>query len=888
MRARSVGNWGEAAACAGAEGDGRTAVVLLGWLGAQQRHMRQYATWYNARGIDAIGFVIPFTDIFSVRLGEKAELHVDDLVTELERWLLEGANRGATHGAIHGGLGGGGRRSLLFHTFSNTGWIAYGAALLRLQRKYGKAAVDGIIKGCVVDSAPILEEDPKSWTPRLYWKKTPSSFFRDLNHPLSPPFPPPNLPSQRPHHTPSSLSRPAAPPNPKVSASGFSAAILQKRSVGERFFSGHFAELQCATRMGSLSVTPPDSLFPSFHCHIFPPTPRCGRAVSQRPFCRSAVLQRAWARWSLNHLFDPPTSPPFPTVCGPNPKVWASGFSAAILQKRSAATCMGSLVIDSVVGCSQLKFALLQASTLPARPKFLSPLSLSSAFTSVTVARSDCSSSCESLYPGQGQGSWQVEGQGQGEEQGGLDGGEGLFPSPAPCGCELVWWRADEAERLKTCGSKARGSKASAGAAAAAVAAVAGSLGDRGMREVIGCGAGPGNGCSNGCASRGVSQQDQQQWLLQQQLIAVYRMQAEKQERKLVLGKELRKEQEQGSGLHLQQQQQPRQQRWWQRGGGRGRAGGAASSMVQACGRAVGACGRVAVAVVRVVKVRLDALESVLVTALWLIFQVALRIPYVKGKLGEVTNTLHHHQPNCPQLYFYMNAFSGLQRGPLSCFAQFSCSQAWACEGGEATTMAAADNGGSNELLPRQGNTESESFTVSASLPEPEIVNGPPVVHMPVRKPESLSVGFAVPEEEKQGAAMWQGILDDQFTQLQQLQDESNPEFVGEVIGLFFEDSVKLLDDLTQEVNEDPIDFKKVDAHVHQFKGSSSSIGAQRVKALCIKMRGYCDEGNRAKCLSSLDKIKDEFNLVKDKLELMMSLERKILAKGGKLPSMEY
>ncbi|CAI5514758.1 unnamed protein product [Closterium sp. Naga37s-1] len=448
-RARSVGNWGEAAACAGAEGDRRTAVVLLGWLGAQQRHMRQYATWYNARGIDAIGFVIPFTDIFSVRLGEKAELHVDDLVTELERWLLEGANHGGTHGAIHGGLGGGGRRSLLFHTFSNTGWIAYGAALLRLQRKYGKAAVDGIIKGCVVDSAPILEEDPK---------------------------------------------------------------------------------------------------------------------------------------------------------------VWASGFSAAILQKRT--------------------------------------------FTSVTVSRSDCSSSCESLYPDQGReqggteglGSWQGQGEGQGQGQGGLGGEEGAFSSPAPCGCKLVWWRADEAERLNACGSKARGS------AAAAVVAAAGGGGDRDMREGIGSGAGGGAAGSNGCAFIGVSQQEQQQWLLQQQLIAVYRMQAEKQERKLVLGKELRNEQEQGSGIHLQQQQ-TRQQRWWQRGG-RGRA----SSIVQACGRVVGACGRVAVAVVRVVKVRLDALESVLVTALWLIFQVALRIPYVKGKLGEVTNTLHHHQPNCPQLYFYSEA----------------------------------------------------------------------------------------------------------------------------------------------------------------------------------------------------------------------------------------
>jgi histidine-containing phosphotransfer protein len=42
--------------------------------------------------------------------------------------------------------------------------------------------------------------------------------------------------------------------------------------------------------------------------------------------------------------------------------------------------------------------------------------------------------------------------------------------------------------------------------------------------------------------------------------------------------------------------------------------------------------------------------------------------------------------------------------------------------------------------------------------------------------------------------------LDQQFTQLQQLQDESNPEFVSEVVSLFFEDSARLMEELTESL----------------------------------------------------------------------------------------
>nr|XP_017232886.1 PREDICTED: histidine-containing phosphotransfer protein 1-like isoform X2 [Daucus carota subsp. sativus] len=71
-----------------------------------------------------------------------------------------------------------------------------------------------------------------------------------------------------------------------------------------------------------------------------------------------------------------------------------------------------------------------------------------------------------------------------------------------------------------------------------------------------------------------------------------------------------------------------------------------------------------------------------------------------------------------------------------------------------------------------------------------------------------------------------EGLLDDQFLQIQKLQDERNPDFVNEVVTLFFEDSEKLLHNLAIALDQQHVDYQKVDACVHQFKGSSSSIGA--------------------------------------------------------------
>ncbi|XP_061348475.1 histidine-containing phosphotransfer protein 1-like [Gastrolobium bilobum] len=126
-----------------------------------------------------------------------------------------------------------------------------------------------------------------------------------------------------------------------------------------------------------------------------------------------------------------------------------------------------------------------------------------------------------------------------------------------------------------------------------------------------------------------------------------------------------------------------------------------------------------------------------------------------------------------------------------------------------------------------------------------------------------------------------EGFLDDQFNQLQQLQDESNPDFVVEVVTLFFEDAERLLNELAKALSQGSIDFKRLDALVHQLKGSSSSIGAQRVQNVCIAFRNYCEEKNVDGCLKSLQQIKQEYSLVKSKFETLFKMEQQLLAAGG-------
>nr|KYP69236.1 Transmembrane protein 53 [Cajanus cajan] len=120
----------------------RTVVVLLGWLGARQKHLKKYAEWYTSRGFHVITFTFPMGEVLSYKPGGKAEQNVHLLVDHLADWL-DGESE----------------KNLVFHTFSNTGWLTYGVILEHFQKQ--DPSVMERIRGCIVDSAPVAYPDAK-------------------------------------------------------------------------------------------------------------------------------------------------------------------------------------------------------------------------------------------------------------------------------------------------------------------------------------------------------------------------------------------------------------------------------------------------------------------------------------------------------------------------------------------------------------------------------------------------------------------------------------------------------------------------------------------------------------------------------------------------------
>ncbi|XP_015884809.1 histidine-containing phosphotransfer protein 4 [Ziziphus jujuba] len=128
-----------------------------------------------------------------------------------------------------------------------------------------------------------------------------------------------------------------------------------------------------------------------------------------------------------------------------------------------------------------------------------------------------------------------------------------------------------------------------------------------------------------------------------------------------------------------------------------------------------------------------------------------------------------------------------------------------------------------------------------------------------------------------------QEYLDEQqFLQLEDLQDDANPNFVEEIVTLFYKDSARLFHNIEQALITRPIDFGKLENYMHQFRGSTSSIGAIKVKRECTQFKEYCLAGNTDGCIRAFQKVKQEHETLRIQLETYFQLRRQAgLAQTG-------
>ncbi|KAJ0985699.1 hypothetical protein J5N97_004055 [Dioscorea zingiberensis] len=125
-------------------------------------------------------------------------------------------------------------------------------------------------------------------------------------------------------------------------------------------------------------------------------------------------------------------------------------------------------------------------------------------------------------------------------------------------------------------------------------------------------------------------------------------------------------------------------------------------------------------------------------------------------------------------------------------------------------------------------------------------------------------------------------LFHQQFMQLQHLQDESSPNFVYEVVTLYFRESEKLLRNLRALLwDRESTDYKKMGIHLNQMMGSSSSIGAKRVRNICAAFRSASEHGNWIGCIQSLEVLEHEYYYLKNKLHEFLQIEQqRVIAVG--------
>ncbi|KAK9921208.1 hypothetical protein M0R45_029728 [Rubus argutus] len=122
-----------------------------------------------------------------------------------------------------------------------------------------------------------------------------------------------------------------------------------------------------------------------------------------------------------------------------------------------------------------------------------------------------------------------------------------------------------------------------------------------------------------------------------------------------------------------------------------------------------------------------------------------------------------------------------------------------------------------------------------------------------------------------------EGILvEQQFAQVQELQNPDNPNFVSRVLNDFCNGAETSITELNKFLCQEQVEFNKLDISAHLLKGSSASIGAHQMFLATVELLKAVDKEDKEKSLEALKKVTHEYIRIQYKFQTIIQLENKI------------
>ncbi|KAK1352586.1 hypothetical protein POM88_053021 [Heracleum sosnowskyi] len=125
-------------------------------------------------------------------------------------------------------------------------------------------------------------------------------------------------------------------------------------------------------------------------------------------------------------------------------------------------------------------------------------------------------------------------------------------------------------------------------------------------------------------------------------------------------------------------------------------------------------------------------------------------------------------------------------------------------------------------------------------------------------------------------------IVDRQFVEMQKMQKD-DPDFLSGIANNFFDMWESVSHKIDIAIEQKIVDPELYDA-VHRVKGAGMSLGVKKVITLCLDFQEHYNTRNHEGCLQCLPQIKDDYQSVKDKLQMVFGLQQQIIGAGGSIP----